>query len=590
MKSLMASNKVKRRRPGKHTSRGHHKYDGPEDSEDPAYWVMHLELQNTKQHNHALAQENTFLKAQLEEAMESRNAVQQTFKAELSRQTRDHEAEIEAAKSQNTMLSSTLEQERDNHKKTLENALKVRAAMEKKYASLAEALEQQQQRAEETQKSGEKLHALAQVALEQAANQAQNAESKLESMRESLVLAQGYQLHTVLMRVQAQAEARERKLTRMVSHLQAEKIALRRNLVEVSQERDKLFFDAQRAQKISTPLKESATAVQTSLDGDVMDSGSSSSSYFSGSSSLIALAKTDLEQHGSGLEEVDKKLMKSLEISESYRNAIQAKLSQTLMGDSYLSRGDSSAPSQPRGVLLEGSHSKQVKATTNTTNATAVPSSEKKSSVRSRTRSALLAGLRSGKLEAAVSGMNDVNATSAAGSLAAVNTKNATAVPESQKPSSLRSRTRGALLAGLRSGKLEAAVNAMNADGSPGSSSRKVKNQHTLVPMRSKDGDVMAVQLKNAAPSDSRIHEHPVPIKTHDGNIMAMHIQKSGGHFQLHESKFSDGAKVEPVEGLDGDVLAVRVTNPEKSGDKSNSPYHESVRDSNGRVMAVRIS
>ena len=215
-------------------------------------------------------------------------------------------------------------------------------------------------------------------------------------------------------------------------------------------------------------------------------------------------------------------------------------------------------------------------------------------SVHSKTRGALLAGLRSGKLAKAVDAMDDAGGPEEALALQNKKKAEATALALRNKPTSARSKTRGALLAGLRNGKLATAVDSMDSAGGPPPpppSESSAKKSMVLIPVRAGNGDVMAVQMKNMSIQADKSREVPVPIRSGSGQIMAVQLKSSTvkGVTILDEGKFQEGAKVDPVTGWDGDVLAVRVsTRTEK--DRAQGESVVSVRDAEGNVMAVRVS
>jgi hypothetical protein len=213
-------------------------------------------------------------------------------------------------------------------------------------------------------------------------------------------------------------------------------------------------------------------------------------------------------------------------------------------------------------------------------------------SARAKTRGALLAGLRSGKLAKAVDAMDEAGGPE--GALALQNQETAETKALGNKPQSARSKTRGALLAGLRNGKLAKAVDAMDSAGGPPSSktgASSAKRNVALVPLRAGNGDVMAVQVRSETDRAGKVQETSVPIRSGNGDIMAVQLQKSvvQGVTVSDEGKFPRGDKIEPVVGKGGDLLAVRVsTTTEK--DLSPKKGMVSVRDAQGSVMAVRVT
>jgi hypothetical protein len=576
------------------------------------YWAMHLELQNATQENERLtaqvAEEMPALRAQIKATEAAAAAAAEAMAAQHAAKLGQMEAALESANQRKTALVASLEESRVEHRETLKNAMLVKATMENKYATLVEKARRQQKRAEDTQTSGERLHALAQTALEQAAIQAQASEYDMGAMRESLRLAQGYQLHTVLMRVQAQAENREKKLTRMVSHLQAEKVALRTNLTEVSQERDQLFHELRKnmggagsslsrspgaavAAAVTVQQQRTAAAAAAAATTSRFSSGSSSntnssSSFLSGSPSLMALAASadpvsgvgktsELEEQIKILAVKNSRLSAQLLQEKSNTTTVQKELSPTReMARNMSNQMSAMRETTPKNVLVA---------------AAAAPKS-----VHSKTRGALLAGLRSGKLAKAVDAMDDAGGPEEALALQNKKKAEATALALRNKPTSARSKTRGALLAGLRNGKLATAVDSMDSAGGPPPpppSESSAKKSMVLIPVRAGNGDVMAVQMKNMSIQADKAREVPVPIRSGSGQIMAVQLKSSTvkGVTILDEGKFQEGAKVDPVTGWDGDVLAVRVsTRTEK--DRAQGESVVSVRDAEGNVMAVRVS
>ena len=127
-------------------------------------------------------------------------------------------------------------------------------------------------------------------------------------------------------------------------------------------------------------------------------------------------------------------------------------------------------PLDSKGGFVDKEHEKSLASQLKTMGTPALPpslpSKTDTTAKRSKTRSALLGGLRSGKLEQAVSKMEgDVAAEEA---IAAPSSTGPPALPPSlpskTDTAATRSKTKSALLGGLRSGKLEQAVSKMEGD------------------------------------------------------------------------------------------------------------------------------
>ena len=266
--------------------------------------------------------------------------------------------------------------------------------------------------------------------------------------------------------------------------------------------------------------------------------------------------RTGLEERIKMLESNNNTLAVQLQEEKAKVTSVQQELSQTRemargMSD-RLSAKHSSVPRGERPIVKEKVAPK---------------------SVQSKVRGALLAGLRSGKLAKAVDTMEEAGG------------QKALALKDKNSAKSPLSRTRGALLAGLRSGKLQEAVDSIDGDSGP----PKVKSSTSILPLRDSNGDVMAVQVKNMGNDVHKAYDKSLPICSSDGGIMAVQLKRSDEALTVLEGEFHKGASVDPVMGIGGDVLAVRVP-PSSEKDKASRNNGVSVRDSQGNVMAFRVS
>jgi hypothetical protein len=262
-----------------------------------------------------------------------------------------------------------------------------------------------------------------------------------EHLAESISMTRAHNLHSAVEREFLSQTTELTRLRNLISHLQAEKLLLEEDTYRAIAQRN-YMEDAMKKQRI-------ADAISNSVDrAEILQSPPPPTPTLP-----LSSPPTPLQEIGE----------MSLALAEP-----PASSQSSLQRETLQARPPPPPPSSSTSVLrIVDTDSKHA---TKEELALAMPQKKKKQqqpSARSKTRGALLAGLRSGKLAKAVDAMDDAGGPP---ETKGMQDKQQHPVLRDRAPesaSSTRSKTRGALLAGLRSGKLAKAVDAMDDAGGP---------------------------------------------------------------------------------------------------------------------------